>query len=174
MKIEIRKATSNDAAILSLLAQVTFREAFGHFWNDPFVLRNYFKQTFSVAKLKSSLDKPNNVFWIAFADELPVAYAKLKLYCPYEKLSDPQPAQLQKIYVLNDYIGQKIGEQLQQVLFNEVEKAGIKTLWLAVWDENDKAIRFYERHGFKKETTYHYDFEKMSIEYEVMTKIFNQ
>lgn len=172
MQIEIKKASNNDAAILALLAQITFKEAFGHVW-DKEVLRNYLKHTFSVNKIKSSIEKINNVFWIAYADELPVGYAKLKIYSPYEQLTDPKPAQLQKIYVLNDYIGNKIGQQLQETLFEQVRAEGVKTLWLAVWDGNDKAIRFYEKHGFKKETTYHYDFESMNFDYEVMIKSFH-
>ena len=172
MNLKIRKANLQDAEILALLAQITFRQAFGHFLSDETILRNYFKKTFSVEKMRSSINKDNNIFWIAYSDDLPVAYAKLKRFSPYEKISDPKPAQLQKIYVLQDYIGQSIGEQLQNELFNEVKLNGIKTLWLAVWDENEKAIRFYERYGFKKETTYHYDFDKMSIDYYVMTKTF--
>lgn len=169
MQIIIKKASKNDAPILALLAQITFKEAFGHVW-DKFVLKNYLRHTFSVKKLESSIGKSNNVFWLAYADELPVGYAKLKIYSPYEHLADPKPAQLQKIYVLNDYIGNKIGEQLQNTLFEQVRAEGLKTLWLAVWDGNDKAIQFYEKHGFKKETTYHYNFESMSFDYEVMTK----
>lgn len=173
MKLVIKKAAKNEAAILALLAQITFKEAFGHVW-DKAVLKNYLKHTFSVQKMQSSIEKSNNVFWIAYADELPAGYAKLKIYSPYEQLVDPKPAQLQKIYLLNDYIGNKIGQQLQEALFEQVRAEGIKTLWLAVWDGNDKAIRFYEKHGFKKETTYHYDFESMSFDYEVMIKSFHQ
>lgn len=171
MKIEIRKVTPEDAQVIALLAQVTFREAFGHMW-DAEVLKKYFLETFNTAKIRSSISKPNNVFWIAFADELPVGYAKLKIVSPYQKLTDKAPAQLQKIYLLSDFIGNKIGEQLQEALFREVKNQNIKTLWLAVWDGNDKAIRFYEKHGFHKETKYHYDFESMSFDYEVMIKNF--
>jgi ribosomal protein S18 acetylase RimI-like enzyme len=172
MQIGIKKASKKDAAVLALLAQFTFKEAFGHVW-DKTVLKNYLKHTFSVKKMESSIEKANNVFWLAYDDELPVGYAKLKIFSPYEKLTDPKPAQLQKIYVLNDYIGNKIGQQLQEELFEQVRAESIKTLWLAVWDGNDKAIRFYEKHGFKKETTYHYDFESMSFDYEVMIKSFH-
>lgn len=174
MKIHIRKAVEEDAALLALLARVTFRQAFNHFWSDEAVLRDYFDKTFSVEKMRGSLLKPNNVFWLAFADDLPVGYAKLKVNSPYEKLADPKPAQLQKIYILQDVIGKGIGERLQNTLFEEVALRGIETLWLAVWDENQMAIRFYERHGFRKETTYHYDFDHMSIDYFVMTKTFPQ
>ncbi|NOT49875.1 MAG: GNAT family N-acetyltransferase [Chitinophagaceae bacterium] len=171
MELAIKKASVNDATTLALLAQITFKEAFGHIW-DKEVLRNYLKHTFSVQKMKGSIEKSNNVFWLAYADELPVGYAKLKICSPYDRLADPKPAQLQKIYVLNDYIGNKIGQRLQEALFEQVKTEGVKTLWLAVWDGNEKAIQFYERHGFKKETTYRYDFESMSFDYEVMVKPF--
>lgn len=172
MNISIRKATQADSATIALLARITFREAFGTIWTDETVLKNYLAATFSVSKIQSSIQKTNNVFWIAFIDDLPVAYAKVKKYCPYESLSDPKPAQLQKIYVLNDFIGNKIGEKMLSELVAEIEGNKIKTLWLAVWDGNDKAIRFYERHGFHKECNYHYDFEAMSFDYEVMVKKF--
>ncbi len=172
MDIDIRKANEDDAAALALLGQVSFREAFSHFWTDKEVLKNYFKNTFSVKKIRSSISKENNVFWIAYADELPVGYAKLKKYCPYKDLKDKSPAQLQKIYILNDYIGNGIGKQLQDALFDEVENLGIKTLWLAVWDENLKAIKFYERYGFNKVSRYHYEFDSLKADYEVMTKTF--
>ncbi len=172
MLLAIRKATAEDAAIIALLGQITFRQAFNHFWKDEIILQNYFKQTFSFDKIKSSLAKPNNIFWLAFVDGLPMGYAKLKLNSFYEHLTYENPAQLQKIYLLNDYIGQHVGEKLQNEICKEVIQRGIKTLWLAVWNENEKAIRFYEKHGFLSESTYHFDFEKMSIDYFVMVKQF--
>lgn len=171
MHIHIRKATADDAALVALLARTSFKEAFGHVWEREALL-NYFATTFAVAKIAGSLQKENNVYWLVFADDLPVGYAKLKKYAPYDKLPDPAPAQLQKIYVLNDFVGNGIGEKLQNALFEEVIRLRIDALWLAVWDGNDKAIRFYERHGFVKTTRYHYDFEKMSFDYEVMVKRF--
>lgn len=171
MKIEIRKANINDAQLIALLGRITFSEAFGDFWEEH--LQDYLRQTFSVEKITSSLNKQNNVFFLAFADGLPVGYAKLKKYCPYEKLADPAPAQLQKIYLLPDFIGQKIGEKLQDALFDEVAENKIKTLWLAVWNINDKGIRFYERHGFRKETDYSYEFKGKRADFDVMVKTFD-
>lgn len=173
MNIEIKMATLDDAEYIALLARITFREAFAKdAWTDDVVLREYLSSTFSVKKIRSSIEKENNVYWVAFADNLPVGYAKMKKFSPYENLNDDSPAQLQKIYVLNDFIGNRIGEKLQNALFDEVAKHGIKTLWLAVWDRNHKAIRFYERHGFRKETTYHFDYKTMSFDYEVMVRNF--
>lgn len=171
-ELQIRRAELEDATVLALLGQVTFREAFGDVWNNPQVLKDYFLTTFSVGKLRSSLSKSTNAYWIATANELPVGYVKMKKNCPYEKLPDPHPAQLQKIYVLQDYIGYGIGAQLQNAVFEEMHNEKIHCLWLAVWDQNDKGIRFYERHGFQKETHYSYDFQSAHFDYDVMTKYF--
>jgi ribosomal protein S18 acetylase RimI-like enzyme len=32
----------------------------------------------------------------------------------------------------------------------EARERGFNCLWLGVWDKNEKAIKFYERWGFKK------------------------
>lgn len=172
MNITIRKAVVSDAPALALLARTTFEQAFGHIWTDKPVLHEYLNTTFSGVKMASSLKKTNNLFWVALADDLPVGYVKMKVYSPYVSLSDERPAQLQKIYILHDFIGQRIGERLQNEVFSKMHFLGLRTLWLAVWDGNDKAIRFYERHGFSKASRYAYDFKSMHFEYEILTKIF--
>ena len=170
MQVEVCRAVPEDATVVALLAQVTFRQAFGTVWTDPEVLKNYLRETFAVEKVRASISKPNNAYWLALVDGLPVGYAKMKKHCPYDGLSDPSPAQLQKIYVLNEHIGNRIGEQLQESLIAEARASGKHTLWLAVWVGNDKAIRFYERHGFRKETAYAFDFQGMHFDYDVMTR----
>lgn len=170
MEIKIRKAEIEDTQLVALLGRITFAAAFGDFWAEH--LQDYLAKTFSVSKISASLQKENNAYFLAFADGLPVGYAKMKKYSPYEKLDDPAPAQLQKIYLLPDFIGKRIGEKLQNAVFEEVKANRIKTLWLAVWDVNDAGIRFYERHGFKKTTTYFYEFQGKRADFEVMVKEF--
>lgn len=168
--IRIQRARPEDAPVVALLAQVTFRQAFGTVWEDPVVLKNYLRETFAVEKVRNSIGKPNNAYWLALADGLPVGYAKMKKHSPYAGLDDPSPAQLQKIYVLDEHIGNGIGEKLQDELLAEARALGKRTLWLAVWVGNDKAIRFYERHGFRKAAAYAYDFQNTHFDYDVMTR----
>ena len=79
-QILIRKASIEDAEYIALLARVTFTETFAVHFRDRQDLINYYDTTFSVSKIRSSIAKTNNVFWIAFCDDLPVGYAKLKLF----------------------------------------------------------------------------------------------
>ena len=56
--IRIQRARPEDAPVVALLAQVTFRQAFGTVWKDPVVLKNYLRETFAVEKVRNSIGKP--------------------------------------------------------------------------------------------------------------------
>ena len=80
---------------------------------------DYYDWTFSVQKIEDGIEKPNNIFWIAFANRLPVGYAKLKLNSSSEFLESKSVCQLQKIYVLKDFLSMKIGFELQDALLKK-------------------------------------------------------
>jgi hypothetical protein len=71
-EIIIRNATVADAEYISLLGRITFSETFGNHFKDKQDLVNYYERTFSVQKIRSSIKNLNNVFWLAFANDLPV------------------------------------------------------------------------------------------------------
>lgn len=146
----IREATIDDAQFIALLARITFDESFGHLFRDRQDLLTYFEKTFSVQKVKSSIEKENNIFWIAFVDNLPVAYAKLKLHSPNEFLKKEATAQLQKIYVLKDFLSQKIGLHLQMRMLDKAKEYDKKHIWLSVLHSNERAINFYIKNDFKQ------------------------
>ncbi len=147
-EILIRYATMEDAAFIALLGRMTFTESFGHLFRDHSDLQEYYNRTFSVQKIRKSLQKEQNVYWLALADELPVGYAKLKLQSPTPFLEKEQVCQLQKIYVLKDFLSLKIGLALQTNLLDKAKAAGYEDIWLSVYKANDRAVRFYLKNGF--------------------------
>jgi diamine N-acetyltransferase len=72
MHIEVRIAHFEDAQYIALLGRITFQETFGHLFSNQAELDTYLTDTFSVEKIKSSIQKANNVFWLALADDLEV------------------------------------------------------------------------------------------------------
>ncbi|NER12917.1 GNAT family N-acetyltransferase [Leptobacterium flavescens] len=168
MNIEIRKANPNDATLIALLGQVTFDDTFGDLFRDRQDVLDYMDRTFSVPKIRSSLQKDNNVFWIAFANELPVGYAKLKKISPLEGDADIKSAQLQKIYVLKDYLALKIGSKLQQEAIREAANSGADILWLSVLHTNNRAIHFYNKHKFVEKGKHHFTIGKEDFEFNIM------
>ncbi|NNE13662.1 MAG: GNAT family N-acetyltransferase [Saprospiraceae bacterium] len=169
-KIDIRLANSNDAQIIALLGRITFAETFGHFFSDQQDLINYFEATFSVEKIKNSLAKPNNIYWISFVDQLPVGYAKLKLNSGSEFIDSDNICQLQKIYVLKDFLGMKIGYHMQNLLFEKARELGFKTIWLSVLNSNERAINFYKKNDFEIIGSHDFTIGKEDFDFSAMCK----
>ena len=148
MSVEIRPAGPGDASVIALLGRVTFAETFGGlFTGCPGALRDYLDTTFGVAKVRRSLGKPENVYWLAFLEGLPVGYAKLKYPSPLPGQPGRDAAQLQKIYVLREFLGQRIGADLLCCVLREASRRA-PAVWLDVLRENEWAIAFYEKHRF--------------------------
>ncbi|MBK7869315.1 MAG: GNAT family N-acetyltransferase [Saprospiraceae bacterium] len=172
MRIEVRKAILADAPIIALLGRITFGETFGHLFHDQQALQRYYHYTFGVKKIQSSLQKGNNIFWLAFADDLPVGYAKLKLHSLNKIVISEAASQLQKIYVLKDFLHQQIGLVLLESVIEEAQKAANTHLWLSVLYTNERAIQFYEKHGFVKTVQQVTSVAEQDFTFETMVKAF--
>ena len=167
--LEIRKASIDDSDVISQLGIRTFTEAFGHLFRDINDLHEYLERTFSKSKIDSSLNKEKNVFWLAFWNDLPVGYAKLKLSSLSEFVETQNICQLQKIYVIRDFLSKKIGLELQSTLLKEARSQGFEMIWLSVWKGNNRAIRFYEKNEFHKVGEHDYRIGKENFRFQVMT-----
>lgn len=169
--LKIKVATTENAEAIALLARITFGETFGHLFRDKNDLLAYYRKTFSVQKIRKSIQKENNIFWIAFIDEIdfPVGYAKLKLHSKSDFLTNEKQSQLQKIYVLKDFLSKKVGISLQ----NEVmKKAGLvsDTIWLSVLESNERAINFYTKTDFKPIGNHDFSIGKEDFQFIAMAK----
>ena len=153
---KIKQPTVGDAAFIALLGRITFGETFGHLFRDKKDLLVYYDRTFSISKIEKSLTKPNNIYWLAFVDQRPVGYAKLKLNSPSPFIDSKQVCQLQKIYVLRDFHSKKIGFEMQDKLLHKAAELDFEHIWLSVLESNERAISFYKKAGFV--ITGHHDF----------------
>src|SRR3954454_911611 len=105
----IRKATPEDAVALALLGRITFAETFSAHFSDPQGLQQHYESTYSVAATRKALLQPNTTIWMAFYNELPVGYVKLVKETEPEGCTKQSSIQLQKIYVLKDFLSCGIG-----------------------------------------------------------------
>ena len=168
--VEIRLAKKEDAPFIALLGRVTFTETFGHFFRDPQDLRDYYDRTFSVQKIEDGIGKPTNIFWIAFVGRLPVGYAKLKLHSNSDFIESTDVCQLQKIYVLKDFLSMGIGFELQDSLLKKAKELNFVDVWLSVLNSNERAISFYQKTGFKTIGRHDFQIGKENFEFIAMKK----
>ena len=166
MALTIEKAKPSDAAIVALLGRLTFRETFAAlFLQHEDELRAYLDKTFCPAKIEASIGKPENCYWLASVDGLPVGYGKLKFPSTNPACEGDAPAQLQKIYVLSEFIAMKVGHRLMDEICAEGARLAVDEMWLNVLSSNDHAIRFYERHGWIRTGDATYDIGSQSFHF---------
>lgn len=159
-----------DAPIIALLARITFGETFGHYFRGLNDLLAYYERTFSVAKIASGLAKSENVFWLAYVNDLPLGYGKLKLNSDSSFIDTKKVCQLQKIYVLKDFLAQKNGYQLQDHVITKAIELDYRYIWLSVLNSNERAVRFYKRNGFEQIGQHQYSIGKEDFNFWVISK----
>jgi len=147
--IKINLAKHTDAAVLALLGRITYAESHGNFIDSKDDLSTYINDAFSVAKTKQDINNTKNLFYMLFVDDLPVGYAKLVVNAVHESVLSPNNCRLERIYILSDFIPLKIGQQLLTFVEEKVKELQLDTLWLSVYIQNNRAIRFYKRNKFK-------------------------
>jgi diamine N-acetyltransferase len=167
--IAMKRASVFDAPVISFLGKKTFTETFAHLFNVD-ELDRYLEETFNIQKLEKSLSKDKNIFGILYYLDQPAGYYKVKAGVDYEHSINKKFLQLQKIYILQEYLPLKLGEILLQDILNLQEIKDCETIWLVVLYSNYRAIRFYENHGFDKLKKYHFTIGRQRLEYELMTK----
>jgi ribosomal protein S18 acetylase RimI-like enzyme len=147
--IKIKTASEADTDVLALLGRVTWSESHGHYIDDKNNLLEYLNNNFSVSKTKQEINNPNNLFYIVYVDDLPVGYAKLILNAINENVTSQNNSRLERIFIQNEFIPLKIGQQLLTFVEEKAKELQLDTMWLTVYIKNKRAIRFYERNEFK-------------------------
>lgn len=148
--IKISKAEEKDTEVLALLGAITYTESHGHFIDNKKDLQQYNEDAFSVSKIRVALKNPNTMFYLIYKNDLPIGYAKITLHSAHEKVASQNSCQLERIYILNDYIPLKIGQQFLTFIEDSVKALQCNTIWLSVYTGNTRAIRFYKRNLFKE------------------------
>lgn len=95
-------------------------------------------------------DAPDVRWQVATVEDEPIGYAKLTpLRAPVPDAA-PGALELQQIYVLADWHGSGVAERLMQWGLAEARASGAPEVYLTVFDHNQRAKRFYTRHGFEE------------------------
>ncbi len=146
--VKFKIATTSDLEVLALLGRITYTESHGHFIDNKDDLLKYNTKAFSINKFKDDLKNNNIIFHIVYLDDLPVGYSKIVLNKPFENKNEESSCRLERIYILNDFIPQKIGYKFLKFIEQTAKEYNATSLWLSVYIKNEKAINFYRRNEF--------------------------
>jgi ribosomal protein S18 acetylase RimI-like enzyme len=144
----IQKLTLADAEVLLALSKKTFFGFFAHL-NKPEDMEAYASVAFTPQKIKAELSNPNSQFFFAMLDGEIAGYLKLNYGAAQTEFQDVNAVEIERIYVLAQHHGKKIGHQFIDFTLKEAAEKKLQYIWLGVWEHNQKALAFYKKHGFE-------------------------
>jgi len=147
-KIKIIKVELQDLEQLQEIARKTFFETFSEL-NSEENMTKYLAEGFSNEKLSTELRNKNSSFYFAKIGDEIIGYLKLNIGSAQNEMSDQNSLEIERIYVLKEFHGKKIGQVLYNQALQVAKEKGVNFVWLGVWEENKRAIKFYENNGFR-------------------------
>lgn len=145
--ITTRRATATDTEALQRIGRQTFFETFAEA-NSEENMQTYLEQNFSTEKVSAELSNPDSAFYFAVLNNEVIGYLKVNYGPAQTELHDAQALEIERIYVLKQYHGLKVGQELYEIAVQIARAADARYIWLGVWEENKRAIAFYEKNGF--------------------------
>lgn len=143
----IRRAVPADAAVLADLGRQTFFDAFAA-TNNPADMTLHLDRAYGVVQQGAELANPAITTLITEHDGTAIAYAQIRDHHAPNCVRDPAAVELWRFYVHRDWHGRGVAQALMDRVKAEARLRGARTLWLGVWERNDRARAFYAKCGF--------------------------
>jgi len=146
-RLGIVKCSVEDTLALREFALVAFKEAF-EAYNNPDDFAAYVAKAFDTANLRSELENPASAFYFAKSGNEIVGYLKVNFPGAQTDSFGDDCLEIERIYTTSTHFGKGIGEVLMAKAMDIAQAHQFAFIWLGVWEENARAIRFYEKQGY--------------------------
>lgn len=150
----VRRAASGEGQLLHELAAATFGLACPPGTTELEIARHVAAHL-SAEQFESHLADPDREILVACADAGLVGYTMLIFGEPADAdvaavVTVRPTVELSKCYVLAGERGSGVASDLMTATIEVARLRGTVTVWLGVNDKNDRANRFYAKHGFER------------------------
>lgn len=169
--IDIKQMKPVDLAVLHKICCNAYIQNFYDHWEDG-GLENYVNKVFGLNTLKAELADKNIQYFAAFINDTPVAFMKLNLFSNLPERPAQKGIELDKLYVLPEFKGLKVGRLLLDAAFDIAEHNKKEIFWLSVIDTNKEAIQFYGKLGFRYHSKTKLEYPKFKEELRGMWRMY--
>jgi GNAT superfamily N-acetyltransferase len=146
--LRIRRATIADARLITALGTDTFVASFGA-QNTPENLAKHLSKSYGAEIQQRELADPRFTYLIPEMGGRTAGYACVREGPPPPCVTGEAPVEVLRFYVVQDFHGTGVAQALMDACADDARARGGRTLWLGVWEQNPRAIRFYKKWGFE-------------------------
>ncbi|QDH21129.1 GNAT family N-acetyltransferase [Saccharibacillus brassicae] len=147
MNIKLRTCDERDLQELREISIETFSDTFGE-QNKPDNMQAYLEKAFDEQRLLRELKTVNSTFFFLELDGQLAGFLKINTD---EAQSEPMGAEaleIERIYVRRTFQQKGLGQTLIDKAFERAAAQRKRSVWLGVWEKNEKAAAFYAKNGF--------------------------
>lgn len=153
MTVQVRQAQAEDLGELADVAAVTFPLACPPS-SSPEIIAAFIAGNLSADRFGDYLRDPDRAVFVAHDDMRILGYTMLIRGvaddADVQRAVPDRPAvELSKCYVLPDAHGGDVAATLMDASVAFARELGARCVWLGVNQENERAQRFYRKHGFE-------------------------
>lgn len=147
MPLNIRRATEPDAALIAATGLAVW---IGTYARDAVTrdMAEYVLAEFTEPRIRQHLARPGTTLWLAETDTGIVGFADVTAPAITPALPDTVQAEITRLYVLERFTRQGIGEKLLHHTAAHAFASGATAVWLSVWTGNQRAIDFYKKQNW--------------------------
>lgn len=147
VNVVIRAGLASDAPALAELAARTFHETFAAD-NRPEDMALHIARAYGTTQQGRELGDPAIDTLLAEVAGQLAGYAQLREGAHPACVEGDAPVELWRFYVARAWHGRGVAQALMRAAEAAARKRGGRTLWLGVWERNERAKAFYEKTGF--------------------------
>jgi GNAT superfamily N-acetyltransferase len=148
--MRIRVAHPGEALELALLGERLWRETYAGLIPAP-DLGAYLAEAFGPEKQRAELVDPASMTLLIEWNGRLLGYAWLRAGGPESesaRFALARPLEVARFYVDRSLHGTGAAQSLMAAVLAHAASAGHDAVWLQVWEQNPRAIRFYAKAGF--------------------------
>ena len=106
------------------------------------------RRSYGEAVQAGEISNPNMITLLAEEEKWLIGFAQLRWGDAPDCISARSPVEIQRLYVLNEWHGKGVAQELMNASLEQIKVHGSKVVWLGVWEQNPRAISFYRKFGF--------------------------
>lgn len=146
--IHIKRAKLEHANLLAELSVKAFLPAHGH--SSPKAdIESYITTNFSLKNFKKELTNHNFIYYLMYHNKKLAGFSKVIFNTPTKHIVEKNITKMERLYLLKEFYGMHLGTKLMEINIELVKKRKQEGIWIEVWTENLRAIKFYTKMGFE-------------------------
>lgn len=161
IKHHFTKCSLADLALLIEIGRETFYDTYAHSTTREDMM-NYLDQSFSDEKMTAEIGQEHSHFYFMWIENQLTGYLKLNFPPHQTEFNQPGSMEIERCYLRKAFWEKGLGGLLIRQAVKIASDHRAKVIWLGVWQENPRAIRFYEKHGFTITGTHLFYFNEVA------------